>query len=432
MIKERILNVKKNIAKKLSVFLILTLFVTSLAAPYVSATPTTPTVVNGRILTTDKSGDTANWVEIAQYGEYSLIVRQSYINWYHNGHKNDPAWQYLIFGSSNNYTSSTLRTTINNWFNGRANGSSADNLSASARLREFTVSSNALTTLGTTCSNASLTNGYSIPTGNLVGKGDDIAFALSYGEAANFVSNTHFMRSTPISNMPSSALAQSNFTKLTMPPNAPSGRQYCLWLRSVGDIVGTAGAIEKSGRTFQCWINSPNVEPTLIYPAMWVHSDVFLTKYPITVNYYTDSIAPENKIAVVSLPPAVVGTPITDVNVFQYAPYGYVTPGAVSGDTVVMARENFVDVLYTRPVAPPPTQQYAVLYIANGGSGFMPPATVNAGANYTVLNSEFDRFAYVFFCWNTQPDGSGTYYVPHQLTTVNENLILYAQWLYLQ
>jgi hypothetical protein len=324
---------------------------------------------------------------------------------------------------------------INNWFNGRAKASGlVDNLSPFARLRQYTVLSNAIVTLGTSCTDASLINGLSLPTIYQVGVGEDVAFALSYGEAANFVSGSHFMRGKGYSNHFSNAFARANWAKIILPINISGYDSHCMWLRSPGDVSGTAAVThtyhkitdELWGRTFQEYTNASHC---YVFPALWVHQDIFDTKYAITVNYYADSISQSNRIGTVSLPAASAGTPITGIDAYRFAPAGYTTPGTISGDTVVMPRENVVNVLYTKPIVQP---QYTITYIANGGSGTMPPAVLDGGTYYAIRDSAFTRFAYLFYRWNTQPDGSGTSYGPYSVIQVNGNLTLYAQWLYLQ
>jgi hypothetical protein len=70
--------------------------------------------------------------------------------------------------------------------------------------------------------------------------------------------------------------------------------------------------------------------------------------YPITVNYYKDSVGSGNLITALPLPSAAVGTPIDNVNLTLYVPSGYASPGVRSGDTVVSARDNVVNVVYSK------------------------------------------------------------------------------------
>ncbi|MCL2461997.1 MAG: Ig-like domain-containing protein, partial [Defluviitaleaceae bacterium] len=243
----------------------------------------TPTVVDGRILTTDLTGDTANWVEIARSGKYSLIIRQDYIQVYSGN--NAPDWNYISFGSSGNYIGSNVQSKINAWFN--TSSSAPMKLAAGARLRTFTVSNNAAGVLGSGSVTAGLTNGYSKPNTLKSGDGNDIAFALSYGEAANFCSRTYWIRSANPAYQPSDALAAKNLGKLTA--HGAGGNMndgLGIWLRSSGDITGTACVIGYGSNTvglgdvFQYQLNpyqqgSGYRETAGVYPALWVDSSIF-------------------------------------------------------------------------------------------------------------------------------------------------------------
>ena len=69
-------------------------------------------------------------------------------------------------------------------------------------------------------------------------------------------------------------------------------------------------------------------------------------------------------------------------------------------------------------------------YNANGGSGTMtdPNSPYNDGSTVTVLANSFTRTGYVFNCWNTAADGSGTQYKADDTFTITANTTLYAQW----
>ena len=236
--------------------------------------PNDPTVTNpGRVLTPDQTGDSVDWIEIAKSGGYSLIVRKSYINIYTgSGHYGDPAWQYTSFGTTNAYGSSNVRTAINNWFKTSATVNNGDNLPAGARLRDYTMQNNAIDKLGMGSIAAGMANAFSKPNTYQVGDGNDVAFALSYTEVANFCSKTHDLRGFNPEIQPSSAAAIANFNKLSI----PAGYLYGMWLRTPGDITGTAGAMSNDGRAFQYHLSSTgNSECGLVHPALWVRSTIF-------------------------------------------------------------------------------------------------------------------------------------------------------------
>ena len=240
-----------------------------------------PTGLDGRILTPAKTGDTVNWIELARNGNYALIVRAAYINIHPNRVMSgktiwdDPNWQYTSFGSTLNYmtAANSVRMKLNAWFNGTAQGE-AEKLPANARLRNFTVQTNVSQAMGTSSWPASVNDGFSKPTRTLLRTGDDIAFALSYGESASFLSLLHFLRGVYIANQPSSAAAQANYAKISIPL---SYAYYGMWLRSPGDLPNTAAFLCSTfsqavpGRVFQEQLSGRG----LLYPALWVDEYIF-------------------------------------------------------------------------------------------------------------------------------------------------------------
>jgi len=253
-----------------------------------------PQGVDGRILTPDRSGDTVNWIEIARYSNYCLIVRSRYLRISQNA--DVPDWQYTPFGADTNYNSSscTLRSRLNNWFNGVAPGTGVNNLASNARMRNYTMSNNATSNLGTATSAGSQNTGFSRPTINSYARtGNDVTFALSFGEAANFISNSCFLRG-PLGRVPSNEIAQANMAKIYIPDLAPTGTTIATatgaWLRSPGDVNNTVGALGSIpsdwGRAFQIniqFILGTVEEAGFAYPALWVEQGVFyLDAYTLT------------------------------------------------------------------------------------------------------------------------------------------------------
>jgi|GEM_PF-1115338 len=237
-----------------------------------------PTGVDGRILSPAQTGDSVHWVEIARNGNYALIVRSEFINIYPHSKSvwGNPAWQYTGFGTTNRYMTAqnSVRWKLNDWFNGTAQGE-AEKLPANARMRDFVVQTNLSQAIGTSAWSPSLHDGFTKPTPFQVGIGDDIAFALSYGEAANFLSLLHFLRGMYIANQPSSDIAQANFAKISIPVSNP---YTGMWLRSPGDVANTAAFMSSHanamghGRVFQEFITDVR---GLLYPAVWVDEEIF-------------------------------------------------------------------------------------------------------------------------------------------------------------
>jgi hypothetical protein len=280
MKRRRYIMVKKVMSSILAAVILLAVFapMTGIAS---YADSTVPTPVAGKVLTKDKTGDVSDWVEIARYEGYSLIVRANFINTYANkvmGSKtlyNDPAYQYTTYGAQGgNYSKSLVRDKINAWFNGTAKGD-ADKLPADARLRAFSVQANPLDVLGTSSTDAAVKNGYSIPTAKQADKGDDVAFALSYGESAQFLSLTRFTRAS-VANVKSSDIAAANFSKVSI----PKAYMHGMWLRSPGDVNNTHGFLENTGRDFQMIYSISDNTRGLVYPAMWVGSGIFDEEKP--------------------------------------------------------------------------------------------------------------------------------------------------------
>ena len=168
--------------------MLIALVVTIIPTNQPASAAVTPKAVTGRILTPAESGDSVNWIEIAQSGKYSLIVRSNYLNWYDfSGYYGNVSWQTILFGTNTTYTTSNVYAKINAWFSG-TNSKYGDNLGANARLRKFTVENNAKTVPGTASDTEGVTNGFSNPTDTKRATGKDIAFALSFSEVVNFVS----------------------------------------------------------------------------------------------------------------------------------------------------------------------------------------------------------------------------------------------------
>lgn len=78
--------------------------------------------------------------------------------------------------------------------------------------------------------------------------------------------------------------------------------------------------------------------------------------------------------------------------------------------------------------------EYVVIYNANGGTGTMQDQTISYNVQTPLSANGFTRTDYIFYNWNTEPDGSGTSYSNQQEVTNlvganNQPVTLYAQWL---
>ena len=69
-----------------------------------------------------------------------------------------------------------------------------------------------------------------------------------------------------------------------------------------------------------------------------------------------------------------------------------------------------------------------VLFNGNGGKGVMFPQFVKKNVATNLRPNIYYKKGYYFAGWNTRIDGKGTRYSDTQLVSINEKLILYAQW----
>lgn len=120
-------------------------------------------------------------------------------------------------------------------------------------------------------------------------------------------------------------------------------------------------------------------------------------------------------------------------NVFSRANHQFIGWNSTeNADGTAFAEEERITVtgditLYAEWV---PDTQYAVTYIANGGTGHMsdPNASYYKNDSVTVLPNAYTRAGYRFTKWTTNQDGTGTSYDPADTFKITENTVLYAQW----
>jgi len=228
-----------------------------------------PTGVNGRILHPWQTGDTnSNWIEIARNGKYSLIVRAVSICNVRFSDTNGDYWTSYLRGLCNNYFNS-----VKDYIYAPRTISLLATLPQNCRLRAYTVETNALYKIGTSSNYASLSDGFSKPTRFYARAGSDICFALSYTEAANFMSRVRFINGAYPNSQPSPDFAVSNYLKIVPIPQLYTD----IWLRSPGSVYGTAAAITYSlslqhGTVYQ---KNQVYETANIHPALWVDSAIF-------------------------------------------------------------------------------------------------------------------------------------------------------------
>lgn len=203
------------------------------------------TVNHNGILSGSKVGDTADWLEIATNGEYSLIIRTEVSS-------------YCSFGAYNSgdkYESSILRSEINDFYK---------DLDPNSALRKHAVISDVKNKKGTWDS-LSAANGFSVPTSTLAGSTtNDVAFAPSYQEVANYISLKHNGTASP-------ATAIANFNKAKTISGNDFGKTYTL-CRTMGSSTHYAVNLT-SGGDIGCSATAGTGASAR--PALWVKSSIF-------------------------------------------------------------------------------------------------------------------------------------------------------------
>ena len=384
-------------------------------APSAAYAAGSPVAVDGRIITRDKTGDTSDWLEIAQCDGYALIIRVEPLN-----------GSLDVYNTSlvNSYSASICRQQINNWYNSR--------LSGAARLRDYAVSSNAMTNLGSY--GTVYVDGISVPTGAPARTGNDVAFALSYCEAAFYCSTQYVNQWSPATVMSSSNTAYNNYHKLSPRFTTGDRTPAAYWLRTPGANYYDAGCVSFMGgapspATYEraCGrVASHTVIGTFGYyrPAMWVGTGLFMEKATVRV-IHRDAANPS--------------APLRDdsyaVDPGYYGPYGsqafsgYTYIGLAAGSdqpsgTIAAGQTKTVIHEYRRD----PTTYTVVLHSNFPGGPGPFSMQVAAGATFLVPAPQWSVPGYTFTSWNTRADGLGTTYMPGDYITVNSDMSLYAQW----
>jgi hypothetical protein len=247
----------------LSLLILLTLILAMILLIQPAFAVDIPTGVDGRILTPDKTGDYSDWIELARYNGHSLIIRKDVL---------PNSRMEFDKRNINAYIISDARNVVNNWFK--------NTLNSNAKLRDHTVLSNPLYYVGNF---GVINNGFCLPSGGAARTGDDVAFLLSFGEAAMFCSEQYAITTTSWNYSPQ--VAKQNFNKLSWEPTEASGtRRAFWWLRSEGHNSGTVKNACSVGSHSQALLNcvyasSSQAGYPYIRPALWVGSGIFEDNY---------------------------------------------------------------------------------------------------------------------------------------------------------
>jgi len=393
-----------------------------LLAPVNMASAADPVPVDGMIIPTSMTGDSSAWVEIAHYGDYMLIIRQSPIT---NELK---MYRYMSAPFRNAYADSDLYTGINNWY--------TSTLPQGARLREFAVGSNSLNNYG--FFGTITTTGQSKPNGTPAPTGKDVAFALSFSEALYFCSTQYQLIGTNAGLKPKSYTveAYSNFHKLL--PKYGGGGQGdnpapAFWLRTPGTDQQYAGAVAFQGGSPTNDVVGRLNQHTIIgtyghyRPAMWVSKDLII-KEKVKVTY--DPNGGEGSVNEESV----------NVNTnYTIKDQGY-TRGMIKqtgwntqadGKGTPYSNGNVVHMTASLTLYAQWGPVWIVTYDPNGGVGNIvtDPAYSNfykvRDQDYYHINSD-----YKFDVWNTQANGNGTDHSIGDEIYITGDITLYAKWKY--
>ena len=409
--KKTIASLKRVLAMVMTVVLFATLcspVQTSIAADPVI--PGGPTPVDGRILPRDKAGDTSAWIEIAQYDDYSLILRQEPLT--------NSLTTYGASVNNNSYASSIARTEINNWYKSK--------LSSTSRLRSFAAMNNAMNHQGAYGMN--YIDGISQPIrpDQDASNGDDIVFLLSYCEAALYCSTQYHTQWGSSTLKSSSKIAYNNYYKL-LPRDVNSTITPAYWLRTAGAVYHAASCVAYQGGQPYDITNGRVMSHTVIgtyahyRPALWVDSGIFGPD-KATIKVINYDISDKTELSQYS-------------DIIDAGSYGPYTPDVIPGYDYVGLDVGSAPVSGT--IAAKDTKiiifnyqksEYAITYDPNEGNGEIVTETATAGSSYTIKDQSYTKTGYNLAGYNTQRNGSGTSYSIGQAITVTGNLTLYAQW----
>jgi len=208
------------------------------------------------VLRQAQTGD-GTWIEIATHGAFSLIVRATEIE---TGQFSPSP--LVAYADQDIDTPGSLRYAMNNWYD--------NTLDANAPLRDYVVGHDAIARLGgSSVGNITDISGFSSPRG-LTPNDTDVAFPLSYQEAARYFSRTY--NTGAVNNVPSDANAIANFNKSLFTPS--STRQIMLRTINLGQARATGMGIN-SGHVFWNGGPLPNATTEYVVPALWVRSAIF-------------------------------------------------------------------------------------------------------------------------------------------------------------
>ncbi|WP_027216597.1 InlB B-repeat-containing protein [Butyrivibrio fibrisolvens] len=160
-----------------------------------------------------------------------------------------------------------------------------------------------------------------------------------------------------------------------------------------------------------------------------VSGDVFKASVRVYTQYYTgDEVRPDKSQIEVKLGGVILSA--EDYEIVSYE-------NNVSKGTAKLTIKGVGDYGGTKTVSftiAAKTMNYVIIFNGNGSTGgSVSNQTLATGKSASLSANRYTRKSYVFAGWNTESDGSGTYYQDKQTVTndgskAGVNLVLYAQW----
>ena len=214
--------------------------------------------------------------------------------------------------------------------------------------------------------------------------------------------------------------ADAEYTAPECAFTAPDGQEFDCWTNADGSETYPAGTslglLAGDTTLYAKWKDvepAPVTQFTVSFDANGGAGEMD----PVTVNADAEYTAPE---CAFTAPDGQEFDCWTNADGSETYPAG-TSLGLLAGDTTLYAK--------WKDVEPAPVTHFTVSFDANGGTGEMTPADVDADAEYTVPASTFTApSGKVFDSWNTAADGTGTKYMPQDAPAIHENMTLFAQW----
>ncbi len=214
--------------------------------------------------------------------------------------------------------------------------------------------------------------------------------------------------------------ADAEYTAPECAFTAPDGQEFDCWTNADGTETypaGTSLGLLAGDTTLYAKWKDVEPAPVTQFTVNFDANGGAGAMDPVTVNADAEYTAPE---CAFTAPDGQEFDCWTNADGTETYPAG-TSLGLLAGDTTLYAK--------WKDVEPAPVTHFTVSFDANGGTGEMAPADVDADAEYTVPASTFTApSGKVFDSWNTAADGTGTKYMPQDAPAIHENMTLFAQW----